>query len=142
MSQFGPHDHDAGRHVGAAREALALKKQGRRTVKLKGFEGLEVSDVWELANAESEGVPQEYSAYYRRPWTQLRDEMTARKVQKVGQLPPDRIKIYRRTTRWVPRLDGLMWGLERSWRGKALSLMFVRPALDHLARLPDRQKRR
>jgi hypothetical protein len=141
MSQIGRHHDHGGQGAGVAREALAIRKQQRRMVKHKGFAGLEVSDVWEFANAEPGDVPQEYSAYFLRPWTQLRDEMTSRKVQKVGQLPGDRIKVYRRTSRWVPRLGGLMWGLERSWRGKALSLMFVRPALDHLARLPDRRKR-
>ena len=62
-------------------------------------------------DAERQDVPNGFPEYYDRPWSQLRDEMVARKVQKVSQLPPDRVKVYRRTTKWVARLDTVMWTL-------------------------------
>ena len=39
---------------------MAARKQSRRTLKAKGFDGLEVSDVWDLANPEGAEVPKGY----------------------------------------------------------------------------------
>ena len=143
MSGFGQHHDRGGQRAGVGSEALAAKKQQRRVVKRKGFAGLEVSDVWEFSNAEPADVPPKFPAYYLRPWTQLRDEMTARKVNKVGELPPDRAKIFRRTTRWVPRLNTVEWWLSRKKRyvgDRLLARILVCPWLKHLARLPERKK--
>jgi len=139
MGGFGGHDH-GGHGAGLAREARLAKKQRRRLVKQKGFDQLEVSDVWSLANGESADVPSGYPAYYLRPWTQLREEMNARKVQKVGQLPPDRVKVFRRTTRLVPRLADFMFYVRRvPWVRFSIPIV-VRPALKRLAGAPERTK--
>jgi hypothetical protein len=132
---MGSHDHGA-----AAREALAAKKQRKKTVKEKGFEGLGVSDVWGLANFESGAVPTGYPTYYLRPWTPLREEMNARKVQKVSQLPADRIKVFRRTTRNVPRLEDFLFFSARMPYVRLFVPVLLRSALKRLARLPEKNR--
>ena len=111
-------------------------------MKQKDFAAMDVSDVWSVANAESADIPSGEHPYYGRPWTQLHDEMTARKAKTVSQLPPDSIKIYRRTTRWVPRLADMNWALSRTWRGKLIALILISPWLRYFARLPERKARK
>ena len=116
-------------------------------MKQKDFTAMEVSDVWDVANAEGAdatgGKQGYYPEYYGRPWTQLRDEMTARKVKTVSQLPPDRIKVYRRTTRWVPRLADADWALSRGRvEGRFLALVLVQPWLRYFAGLPQRKAKK